>query len=212
MEIMVLGTEQNVEECRTKFGLSHTYLHGTEVEQLKSVSGEKIVFDFLPHEPMADQLPFSVPVFVNSVNTTLQNWKQGNLHSTVFGFCGLPSFINREWMEITICTKESIPVLEKICSQLKTKYKIVKDQTGMITPRVICMIINEAFFAAESQVASRSDIDLAMKLGTNYPLGPFEWCEKIGIKNVCRLLDSVYRDTNDARYKTCALLKSEAGN
>jgi 3-hydroxybutyryl-CoA dehydrogenase len=48
-----------------------------------------------------------------------------------------------------------------------------------------------------------------MKLGTNYPLGPFEWAKKIGIENVYLVLDSVYKDTKDERYKICPLLKKE---
>ena len=87
----------------------------------------------------------------------------------------------------------------------------MKDQVGMVTPRIICMIINEAYYAVEENVASRSDIDLAMKLGTNYPFGPFEWCDKIGIKNVHRLLKEVFANTNDERYKICSLLEIEAG-
>ncbi|NOS93153.1 MAG: 3-hydroxyacyl-CoA dehydrogenase, partial [Cyclobacteriaceae bacterium] len=47
------------------------------------------------------------------------------------------------------------------------------------------------------------------KLGTNYPYGPFEWCNKIGIENVYHLLNTVYHDTHDERYKICALLKRE---
>ncbi len=80
----------------------------------------------------------------------------------------------------------------------------------MVTPRIICMIINEAYFAIEENVASRNDIDLAMKLGTNYPYGPFEWCDKIGIKNVYELLNAVQMYTKDDRYKICELLKKEA--
>ena len=74
------------------------------------------------------------------------------------------------------------------------------------------MIINEAYFAIQENIASRGDIDLAMKLGTNYPFGPFEWCEKIGIKNVYDLLNAVYESTKDERYKVCELLEEEANH
>ncbi|HRG10176.1 MAG TPA: 3-hydroxyacyl-CoA dehydrogenase family protein, partial [Cyclobacteriaceae bacterium] len=60
-----------------------------------------------------------------------------------------------------------------------------------MTPRVICMIINEAYFTVEEGTATREDVDLAMKLGTNYPLGPFEWTEKIGLQNIVNVLDTV---------------------
>ena len=51
--------------------------------------------------------------------------------------------------------------------------------------------------------------DLAMKLGTNYPFGPFEWGQKIGLRHICALLDAVHQDTADDRYKICPLLRSE---
>ena len=49
---------------------------------------------------------------------------------------------------------------------------------------------------------------MAMKLGTNYPYGPFEWADKIGLENVCELLKAVYRDTGDPRYKLCPLMQA----
>jgi 3-hydroxybutyryl-CoA dehydrogenase len=78
----------------------------------------------------------------------------------------------------------------------------------MVTPRVICMIINEACYTLQEGTASLVDIDTSMKLGTNYPLGPFEWADKIGIQHVYQILDSVYNDTKDERYKICSLLKT----
>jgi 3-hydroxybutyryl-CoA dehydrogenase len=51
-----------------------------------------------------------------------------------------------------------------------------------------------------------------MKLGTNYPFGPFEWGERIGIKNVYELLTAVYEHTNEERYQVCDLLKKEAAH
>jgi 3-hydroxybutyryl-CoA dehydrogenase len=71
------------------------------------------------------------------------------------------------------------------------------------------MIINEAYYAAQDGIASREDIDKAMRLGTNYPHGPFEWAERIGLSAVYQLIESLYRDTHDERYKVCPLLKKE---
>jgi 3-hydroxybutyryl-CoA dehydrogenase len=80
---------------------------------------------------------------------------------------------------------------------------------GLVTPRVLSMIINEAFYTCQEKTATAADIDLAMKLGTNYPFGPFEWAEKIGLRQVYQLLEAVYEDTRDERYKICPLLKKE---
>jgi 3-hydroxybutyryl-CoA dehydrogenase len=62
------------------------------------------------------------------------------------------------------------------------------DLPGFISPRVISMIINEAFLALQESVSTKEEINTAMKLGTNYPLGPFEWVEKIGSAKVKALL------------------------
>jgi 3-hydroxyacyl-CoA dehydrogenase len=69
------------------------------------------------------------------------------------------------------------------------------------------MIINEAYFALGEDVSSKDEIDLAMKLGTNYPYGPFEWCKKIGLKKVYSLLEKL-SDT-DSRYSIAPAMKNE---
>jgi 3-hydroxybutyryl-CoA dehydrogenase len=99
--------------------------------------------------------------------------------------------------------------LDAICIKLKTPYEIVADRVGLVTPRIIGMIINEAYRALEDGTATRVDIDSAMKLGTNYPYGPFEWCERIGRMQIIQLLDAVYQDTLDEGYRVCRLLRTE---
>ena len=69
------------------------------------------------------------------------------------------------------------------------------------------MIINEAYFALGEGVSSKEEIDTAMKLGTNYPMGPFEWGINIGLKNVSGLL-SALAEINP-RYTPAELLKQE---
>lgn len=85
----------------------------------------------------------------------------------------------------------------------------LKSRIGFFTPRVLCMIINEAYFTVQEGTASKSDIDTAMKLGTNYPKGPFEFLESFGIDLVYKQLEALYQDTHDERYKICSLLKTE---
>jgi 3-hydroxybutyryl-CoA dehydrogenase len=120
----------------------------------------------------------------------------------------LPGFINREFFEISLF-RENHETATNIMRQLNWKYSIVEDRAGMVTPRVICMIINEACYTLQEGTADMHDIDLAMKLGTNYPNGPFEWADKIGIKDVYETLEAIYNDTRDERYKICPLLKTK---
>jgi 3-hydroxybutyryl-CoA dehydrogenase len=108
---------------------------------------------------------------------------------------------------VCVSKKESESNVQLICAQLGTDYALVKDQAGFATPRVISMIINEAYLTAEEGTATIADIDLAMKLGTNYPFGPFEWARRIGIADVIKLMDALYAATDDVRYKACNSLR-----
>lgn len=77
-------------------------------------------------------------------------------------------------------------------------------------PRVVSMIINEAYFAIEENLATKESIDLAMKHGVNYPLGPFEWGEKIGLSLIIELLRELREVTGEDRYRISHQLKLEA--
>lgn len=76
---------------------------------------------------------------------------------------------------------------------------------GFVFPRTIVQIINEAHFALEDKVASKEDIDRAMKFGVNYPKGPFEWSK--GREDiVLTLLNELLLKTGDNRYVPSKLL------
>ncbi len=76
-------------------------------------------------------------------------------------------------------------------------------------PRVISMIINEAYFGLDENLATTEAIDLALKNGVNYPLGPCEWGNKIGLHFVALLLTELYKVTGDPRYRLSLKLKLE---
>ena len=78
-----------------------------------------------------------------------------------------------------------------------------------IALRVVSCIINEAFLALAEGVATAGDIDRAMKLGANYPKGPFEWAEEIGAAEIVRKLDSL-RETHGDAYLAAPLLRERA--
>ena len=129
--------------------------------------------------------------------------------STLFGINGMPTLLSRQILEVSTWKKDDEEILKKICAELNTEFLVVEDRIGLVTPRVICMIINEAYYTVLEGTASREDVDLAMKLGSNHPFGPFEWSRRIGVKHVYELLEAVYEDTHDERYKICPLLKQE---
>jgi 3-hydroxybutyryl-CoA dehydrogenase len=144
-----------------------------------------------------------VAIIVNSVITTLDK-----LPADFIRFNGWPSFLKRPLAESS-CSREDLkPVAEKIFTQFNKSIEWVPDVAGFISARIISMIINEAYFAFDEQVSSKQEIDVAMKLGTNYPYGPFEWAEKIGLQKINELLTELA--LQNSRYEPAALLKKEA--
>jgi len=85
--------------------------------------------------------------------------------------------------------------------------EIVEDRLALVQMRVLVTLINEAAFAVMEGVASPEDIDNAMKLGVNYPKGLLAWADEISIPVVTIILDSLYREYQQERYRPCVLLK-----
>lgn len=96
---------------------------------------------------------------------------------------------------------------ENFLSEAGINYSIVPDRVGMIFPRIVSMIINEAAQVYSEQVASKEDIDTAMKLGTNYPFGPLEWANRLGVDLIYNILAALQRDFGEDRYRPHPLLK-----
>ncbi len=216
MKILVIGAATDVEACKAKLGSGHTYSQvGTHTAAEAFLDSQDVIFDFLieedPHEfEIYKEKP--ITVFLNTCKISLSELAHlaGNsMQCTIFGFNGLPSFFNRSVLEVSLWQNKNRDKLAAVCKQLGTDFLLVDDRVGLVTPRVVAMIINEAYYTVQEGTATREDIDKAMKLGTNYPYGPFEWCSRIGVKHVYELLEAIYEDTKDERYKICPLLKKE---
>jgi 3-hydroxybutyryl-CoA dehydrogenase len=83
----------------------------------------------------------------------------------------------------------------------------IEDSPGLILPRIIGMIANEAAFAAAEGVADPTTIDRAMKLGADYPVGPLEGAEELGHTRVVEVLEHLYTRFGEERYRTAPLLR-----
>jgi len=143
------------------------------------------------------------PVFVNSIKKTISEIGLPFIRINAW-----PGFLNRNMAEVCCNDDEGINEAEKVLELLNRKPEWVPDVKGFISARVVSMIINEAWFALEENVSSKEEIDIAMKLGTNYPYGPFEWGNKIVLKNIVNLLTELSKD--EKRYQPAGLLLKEA--
>jgi len=143
------------------------------------------------------------PVFVNSINKTISE-----ISLPFIRINGWPGFLKRNIAEV-VCTNDTgKKEAEKILTALNRKPEWVPDIKGFISSRVVSMIVNEAYFALEENVSTKNEIDIAMKLGTNYPYGPFEWAKKIGLKKIAGLLTEL--SLTEKRYQPANLLLKES--
>jgi 3-hydroxybutyryl-CoA dehydrogenase len=217
MQILILGPTQIEAEFRQKFGSHHDLVFLSGYEQMgPHLEGAPVVFDFLlagqPDQLRVYQGRPNLVVFCHTVTTTLTvllHHNQAVPGFKLLGFNGWPGMVNRPYLEVSVWDQQDKEVLAEACQQLKTDYLLVEDRVGLVTPRILSMIINEAFYTCQEGTATAADIDLAMKLGTHYPFGPFEWAEKIGVRHIYQLLEAVHQDTCDERYKVCPALKKE---
>ena len=230
MHILVIDGNHVEAEFRAKFGPAHEYtfistVYDKDWQPIKesiakaTVTAEvafsfSVPLDIINHYRVIDTNVASFPVFVEIVKESLaeSQWAASNgpPPGTFFGFCGLPTLINRPLLEVSLYNEADREKLAATCAALGTDYRVVADRVGLVTPRVICQIINEACFTVQEGTATMQDVDLGMKLGTNYPHGPFAWANAIGVERVSAVLEAMWHDTHDERYKVCPLLKRQA--
>ena len=82
-----------------------------------------------------------------------------------------------------------------------------KDRPGFIVNRILMPMINEAVFTFMDGAASAEDIDKAMTLGANQPIGPLALADLIGLDTVFSIMESIYSETKDPKHRPCPLLK-----
>jgi len=210
MRLVVLTNEQLKEEVLSN-GVSNyckiDWINSTE--ELLSHSDADAVVDLLFEHNGYDVSHLTnyltKPVFVNSMNKTIVEIALPFIRINAW-----PSFLKRNIAEVSIADEVNKNKAEKILSLLKRKAEWVPDIKGFISPRVVSMIINEAYFTLEENVSTKEEIDIAMKLGTNYPYGPFEWGKKIGLKKIAVLLTEL--SLTEKRYEPASLLLKEASD
>ncbi len=141
-------------------------------------------------------------ILINSVVVSLQ---EIGANQKMFRVNHWPGFIKKQKWEIagTHCH-----ALDELFYSINKEYMIVKDEPGLIAPRILAMIINEAYYTMADKVSSSAEIDIAMQLGTGYPQGPVAWGEEIGLRNIYDLL--LHLSEENDRYLPCPLLKKIA--
>lgn len=212
MHIAILATDwirKNIETCKMP-----STVHITWVQDITALckTNADIYIDGLYHKALHDGDAHNFflknlqhkTILISSIVKTL-----AEIPFTCIRLNGWDTLFNTKNVEMAIPANFNKQIVD-IMNALQWNYTIVPDTPGLITPSVIAMIINEAYYALVEGVSTKEDIDIAMKLGTNYPYGPFEWAEKIGIGQIFGLLQRLNINGKDERYNIAKMLFKEA--
>jgi 3-hydroxybutyryl-CoA dehydrogenase len=129
------------------------------------------------------------------------------------GYVALPTLAESRLVEIVAGPATSETALEAVRRRLEEMGKHVETAAvatpGLVLGRILCQIVNEAHFAVAEGVATPGDIDTAMRLGFNWPRGPFEWGRAIGPDRVVACLDGLRAELGEERYRVAPALRAQ---
>ncbi len=202
MDILVIASENQKHELTSNGIKENVNLEWTEDLHLVNQKKYEVIIDLL-----FENDPDRIDILQNQDSLVIINSVMDTLIQTSESFIrlnGWDGFLSAPILEAA-CNDDSLKQkAEAVLSSFNKKIEWLPDEVGFVSPRVISMIINEAFLALEEGVSSEEDINTAMKLGTNYPYGPFEWAEKIGVHKVSALLTRLSID--NPHYTPCRLI------
>ncbi len=179
-----------------------------------------IVVDTLAHgredkrrllEELDTAVPNAVVILSSCVRwsaTAIASWSRRP--ERIVGFATFYPLAQRNIIELSrgLDTSDAaIRTAESLVRDVGMESAKVKDAPGLVFPRILSLIINEAARCLDESVATAEEIDIALRLGTNYPNGPLRWADEIGLDEVLAVIEGLQEETGDDRYRPAPLLK-----
>jgi 3-hydroxybutyryl-CoA dehydrogenase len=126
------------------------------------------------------------------------------------GFHALPPLAHGRLVELTRgpdTARSAAHAAERFFLTLGRHTVWVGDAPGLVLGRIVCQVINESAFALGEGVGSAEDIDAGLVYGLNYPRGPLAWADEIGLDHVAAVLDGLYDELHEERYRMAPVLR-----
>ena len=102
---------------------------------------------------------------------------------------------------------ETVEAIKKISVEIGKDPVQVNEAAGFVVNRILIPMINEAAFIKMEGVSNIAGIDTAMKLGANHPMGPLELGDYVGLDICLAIMDVLYKETGDSKYRACPLIR-----
>jgi 3-hydroxybutyryl-CoA dehydrogenase len=156
------------------------------------------------------RLPESIPILCQCADAPLSELSAGLRHlQRLVGFDGL--FLAAGKLATLVASPALGPqarqAAEEFIQGLGLHAAWVAESPALVLPRIVCMLANEAAFAAGEGVAEPETIDQAMQLGVSYPKGPLAWAKELGYGKVVAVLDHLHAEYGEERYRVAPLLR-----
>ncbi len=104
-------------------------------------------------------------------------------------------------------SEETYQIVKNLSERLGKKPILVHEAPGFVVNRIFVPMINEAIFVLQEGIASAEDIDQAMMLGVNHPMGPLALADLIGLDTLLMVQENLYKEFGDSKYRPCPLLR-----
>ena len=129
------------------------------------------------------------------------------------GFHLLPPLDEAKLVELTrLPTTQpfAAEAAEEFFAKLGLAAEWVEDAPGLVLGRIVCQLVNEAAFAIGEGVGSADDVDAGLTLGLSHPRGPVAWSELAGVDHVLAVLDALWEERREERYRAAPLVRRAA--
>jgi 3-hydroxybutyryl-CoA dehydrogenase len=155
-------------------------------------------------------LPPHLPLFCQAVDTTVHEiatWLAQPQRLVGFDSLFVGSGQVATLVASPLLSDEVRQAAEQFFTGLGRLVVWIEDTPGLVLPRIVAMLANEAAFAVGEGVANRETVDRAMQLGVNYPRGPLAWAAALGYNHIVAILDHLRAEYGEERYRAAPLLR-----